>query len=131
MVPYRRNPFFSGRSPLQKWSRFPDVEVTTWPRCQQLLPHVLVCADFIDQWHLSFPEAADLLHGAGIYLQDMAQYSEAEQLYQRALHISEQVLGPEHPKTAITRSSYAQLLRTMKRDEEAAALEASRGDQSR
>jgi tetratricopeptide (TPR) repeat protein len=33
--------------------------------------------------------------------QDQGRYTEAEPLFQRALTISEQTLGPEHPETAV------------------------------
>src|SRR5579859_1182572 len=37
---------------------FPDVELHTWERCQRCLPHVEVCATYIDEYVLAFPEAA-------------------------------------------------------------------------
>ena len=41
----------------------------------------------------------------------------------RALAIYEQLLGPLHPLTLITRGNYVDFLRTMGRDAEAVALE--------
>jgi tetratricopeptide (TPR) repeat protein len=80
---------------------FPNVKnVEEWPKCQQWLPHALVCAEFIEKWKLSFEEAARLLNEAGYYLQDHAQYAEVEPLYKRALAIREEVLGEKHPDTA-------------------------------
>ncbi|MBA2393743.1 MAG: tetratricopeptide repeat protein [Ktedonobacteraceae bacterium] len=82
------------------WS-FPAVQkVEEWPKCQQWLPHALVCADFIEKRELVFKEAARLLNEAGYYLGDRAQYAEAEPLYERALAICEEVLGEKHPDTA-------------------------------
>jgi Tfp pilus assembly protein PilF len=46
------------------------------------------------------PEAARLLNNTGYYLNDHAQYEQAKPLYERALAIREQVLGPNHPDTA-------------------------------
>lgn len=69
---------------------FPEVEYETWLLCQQYIPHAQVCANLIEQWDLTFPEAADLLMQAGNYLSDRAQYAQAEPLYQRALAIREQ-----------------------------------------
>ena len=54
------------------------------------------------------------------------KYEQAEPLYQRALAIREQQLGPEHPSTQITQGNYASLLRAMGRDAEAVALETNR-----
>ena len=52
------------------------------------------------------------------------KYSEAESFYHRAMAIREKALGQENPKTIATVESYAALLRKMRRDEEATALEA-------
>jgi len=45
-----------------------------------------------------------------------SKYAEAEPLYQRALRIWEQSLGPEHPHTQAFRANYATLLRKMERN---------------
>jgi Tetratricopeptide repeat len=45
-------------------------------------------------------------------------------LYQRALHIREQVLGSNHPYTREVVRNYADLLRKMGRETEAIQLEA-------
>jgi NB-ARC domain len=75
------------------WS-FPDVKkVEQWSKCQQWLPHALVCAEFIEKWKLSF--------------------NEAEPLLKRALTIYEQILGPTHPTTIIVRNNYNGLLQQM------------------
>jgi Tetratricopeptide repeat len=57
------------------------------------------------------------------YLSKMAWYVEAEPLYQRALRIQEQSLGPDHPRTRQARRNYALFLREMKRDVEAKKFE--------
>ncbi len=91
---------------------FPDVRVVeTWPRCQQLLPHALICEAFIVQWNLTSPRAARLLNQAGYYLNQRAQYQEAEPLYKRALAIREEVQGPEHLDTATSFNNLAFLYR--------------------
>ena len=43
--------------------------------------------------------------------QAQGRYGEAEALSQRALALTERVLGPEHPDTAAVRENYAILLR--------------------
>ena len=53
------------------------------------------------------------------------QPDQALALYQQALAIREQRLGPEHLRTLDTRKRYAHLLRACGRTEEAAALEAA------
>ncbi len=86
---------------------FPEIDHTTWAQCQRYLPHALACADLIETWKIHTAEAASLLHQAAYYLVDRAQYPEAEPLYQRALAIREQVLGPEHPDTATSLNNLA------------------------
>ncbi len=81
---------------------FPASEMRYWQQCQLYLPHALLAADLIEQQHLSFPEAAQLLYLAACYLYDMASYTEASKLCEQALAIVEQVYGEEHAETART-----------------------------
>ncbi|GHO90147.1 tetratricopeptide repeat protein [Reticulibacter mediterranei] len=76
----------------------PKNEEATWSRCQRYLEQVQGCDLLIQQYGLSFSEAADVLHRAGNYLCEHALYALAEPLYQRALCIWEQQLGPQHPQ---------------------------------
>src|SRR6266487_1492588 len=69
------------------------------------------------------PHTAQSLNNlAGLY-RHQEKYAQAEPLYQRALPIYERVLGPQHPDTQRIRAYYADLLHTMGRDAEAAALD--------
>jgi len=80
---------------------FPDPrEFTLWGLCQRCLPHAQACAALIEQWGMTFTEAARLLNQTGYYLDDRAQYVEAEPLYRRAIAIWEKSLGREHPEVA-------------------------------
>jgi tetratricopeptide (TPR) repeat protein len=88
---------------------FPEVEFHTWQQCAVYLPQAQICATWITQKNLLLPEGASLLHKAGMYLMDRAQYSEAQPLYELSLHISEQTVGPEHPDTASTLHELARL----------------------
>ncbi len=101
---------------------FPSVKVETWQRCRQLLPQAIVCMTLIDQWHMSFPEAARLLNQAGSYSYVHAQYTEAEPLYQRALAIREKKLGADHPDTAQSLNNLAELYRSQGKYEQAEPL---------
>ncbi|HEY7124076.1 MAG TPA: FxSxx-COOH system tetratricopeptide repeat protein [Ktedonobacterales bacterium] len=97
---------------------FPNsVEYATWDHCQQLLPHALMCASHIEEWHLAFPDAARLLNQAGYYLNRRARYAEALPLYQRALLIREQALGPVHPDVATSLNNLAELYRSLGKHE--------------
>jgi hypothetical protein len=64
---------------------FPEVEHQTWPQCDQLLPHALLCAELIAQEQMNTPEVAHLLNQTGGYLKERARYMEAEPLLKRAL----------------------------------------------
>ena len=88
---------------------FPVVNVSSWPLCNQLLPHALACADLIERHQMAFHEAARLLNDVGYYLYNRAQYVEAEPLLRRALEIWERVLGPDHPYTATSLNNLAGL----------------------
>lgn len=88
---------------------FPGVRFTSWPRCQRCLPHAQICATLIKQWNMEFPEAPRLLNQTGYYLEERAQYSAAEQLYQYALSIRERTLKSDHPDLAKTLNNLASL----------------------
>ncbi len=102
---------------------FPDVtDVKLWEQCERLLPHALACAELINAYTLDFPEATRLLNQTGLYLDDHAQYEQAEPLYQRALHIREQMLGPDHPDVAYPLHDLATLYKQQGKYEQAEPL---------
>ncbi|HEY7417444.1 MAG TPA: tetratricopeptide repeat protein, partial [Ktedonobacteraceae bacterium] len=88
---------------------FPQVEHGTWSQCERLLPQALAGAQSIELYQINVKEAGRLLHETASYLQDRARYAEAEPLYQRALRIREQQLGPEHPDVAQSLNGLANL----------------------
>ncbi len=88
---------------------FPEAEFATWERCELYLPHALLGAQWTRQYGFTFPEAARLLHMAGVYLRQRGQYTQAQPLLERVLALREQVLGPEHPETASTLNELADL----------------------
>jgi tetratricopeptide (TPR) repeat protein len=81
---------------------FPDVELNTWEECQRFLPHVLVCATYIEEYGLTFPEAARLFNEAASYLVARVRYEQAELMLLKALEVRQQVLEANHPDTART-----------------------------
>ena len=101
---------------------FPFGEVAPWPTCQRYLPHAMSCAEAIEHWPLFSQEAAILLTNIASYLDDRAQYPVAELLYQRALAISERVLGPEHAEVARILNNLAILYRNQRKYEQAELL---------
>lgn len=77
---------------------FPDSkERKNWNKCQRYLPHVYVCAQLIDEYALTLPEAARLLNDAAEYLVIHAQYQQAETLLEKALLLRRQILEASHP----------------------------------
>jgi tetratricopeptide (TPR) repeat protein len=102
---------------------FPDVaDYRNWPLCQQFLPHAQTCATLIDQWQFAFSEAGRLCNQVGYYLQDRAQYAEAETFCQRAIALGEQTLGPEHPDLATSLNNLGGLYMNQGKYEEAEPL---------
>ena len=91
---------------------FPDVwnatEYATWKRCEQLLPHALPSLQRIEAASESLASAS-LAHKVACYLLRRGRYTEAEPLFQRALQIREQALGPEHLEVAATLNTMAVL----------------------
>lgn len=88
---------------------FPEVDETTWHRCEQYLPHVQNCKNLIDHHKFVFIEAGRLLYETGCYLHARALNEQAEPLFQKALEIRKQVLGFKHPDTADTLQDLAWL----------------------
>jgi tetratricopeptide (TPR) repeat protein len=88
---------------------FPTLEFSNWPLWDRLLPQAQACAELINQWGFEFPEAAQLLNRAGVYLHGRGRYSDAEPLYVRALAIREKALGPEHLDLANSLNNLAEL----------------------
>jgi tetratricopeptide (TPR) repeat protein len=102
---------------------FPDVtDYRNWPRCQQYLPHAQVCVDLIVTWEFTFKEAGRLLNQLAYYLEDRAQYTDAEPLFKRAIAIGEKTLGPENPGLATGLNNLALLYKTQGNYEEAETL---------
>jgi tetratricopeptide (TPR) repeat protein/DNA-binding XRE family transcriptional regulator len=79
---------------------FPDVELQTWERCQRCLPHVQICARYIEEYALAFPEAARLFNEAASYLVARGRFEQAELLLLNSLAVRQQVLEANHPDTA-------------------------------
>ena len=68
---------------------FPDVgEISQWPQCERIFPHVQVCLGLIERWQMQFPEVGGLLTQTGRYLMERGQYKQAEVLLVQARDIS-------------------------------------------
>ena len=101
---------------------FATIEETDRLAQEMLLPHVQVCLVLLDQYALAMREAAQPLNNAGYYLHEQGRYTECEPLYQRALAIREQQLGPLHPDTAQSLNNLAGLYADQGKYEQAEPL---------
>ena len=79
---------------------FPSGEYETWTDCERCLPHAQICADYIKQRGMIFPEAAQLLNRTGYYLYKRGQYEQAQPLLELCLRIRKKLFAPEHFETA-------------------------------
>jgi tetratricopeptide (TPR) repeat protein len=73
-------------------------EVETWPACQQLLPHLLVAVEHAQRLAVASEQAGWLLDRASSYLAGRGQYQEAKPLAERALTLTREALGDDHPE---------------------------------
>ncbi|MET8689338.1 tetratricopeptide repeat protein [Streptomyces sp. NPDC004732] len=74
-------------------------DVQTWPEWQDLLPHVQAVSAHHHGAETAL-KSADLLGAAAFYVSARGQANQALPLAERALAITEAVLGPDHPDTA-------------------------------
>jgi tetratricopeptide (TPR) repeat protein len=101
---------------------FPSPEFRNWPQCEALLPHARVAAGHVSEFGLESQSAARLLNKTAYYLNERAEYPEAERLYLRALAIREKALGPDHPDTANSLNNLALLYDNQGRYDDAEPL---------
>lgn len=94
-------------------SAFPDNgygESKSWPRCGQLLPHVLALREMARENKVESVELAHLFDAAGNYLNGRSIYDLAEPLYREALAIGEKLLDFADPLLGQWLNNYANLL---------------------
>ncbi len=104
---------------------FPSLkgkQANDWQRCEQLLPHALVCITLSEQWDNDETERLTLMNRVATYLRLRARYAEAEPLLQRALSICERTLGVEHPQVARLLNNLALLYQNLGKYEQAKLL---------
>src|ERR1022692_4474081 len=91
---------------------FPDngFDVRAWPTCGQLAPHAVAVLRYAEP-----RETARLLNHLAGYAFGRADYPTAEPLFQRALEIRKETLGPDHPDTATSLNNLAELHRSQGR----------------
>jgi len=101
---------------------FPLIKFESWADCERLLAHALRCASLIDFYKLDSGDGAHLLHQAGFYLRERAQYAQAEPLHRQALMMAEKLFGPEHPFTVTSLENLSLVYHGQGKYEQAARL---------
>jgi len=87
---------------------FPGVKSERWRQGEQLVPHVLACANAIPD-PTDDQNLAEVLRKAADALRERAQYLLAQPLYERALHMYEAIVGSQHPEVALVLMNLAWL----------------------
>ncbi|EKU96967.1 TPR repeat-containing protein [Leptolyngbya sp. PCC 7375] len=101
---------------------FPNAEYGNLPDCDRLLPHAKVSIQLATAAQIESKTTTLLLARTGCYLNECAQYSEAEPLFQEALAMSKRLLGDEHPNVAFSLNNLALLYEHQGRYSEAEPL---------
>jgi tetratricopeptide (TPR) repeat protein len=101
---------------------FPWPEVKTWEMCRQLLAHGQACAALIEQWQMELVEGAHLLNSVGVYLAARGDYQEAQEYLEKAVVLSRNTVGDEHPGTAMTLHNLANIYRNQGKHDQAMVL---------
>lgn len=101
---------------------FPDVELQTWERCQRCLPHVQICATYIEEYSIAISEAGRLFNEAASYLIARGSYERAKLLLLKALAVRQQILEANHPDTARTLNDLGEVYRKLGKYQEAEHL---------
>jgi tetratricopeptide (TPR) repeat protein len=95
------------RVPEQSW------EVTAWPTCQRLLPHVLVAVEHAERLGVAGEAAGWLLNRVAAYLEARGQPRQARPVAQRALAITQVALGPNDLAVGEEHDTLGRILRRL------------------
>jgi tetratricopeptide (TPR) repeat protein len=101
---------------------YPSPEFGNWERCDRFTPHAKAAFNLVCEMNIQTVSAAHLLNKTAHYLDDTARFDEALPLYERALVVQENTLGPDHPSTATSLNNLAELYRSQGRYDEALPL---------
>jgi tetratricopeptide (TPR) repeat protein/transcriptional regulator with XRE-family HTH domain len=89
----------------------PQLRPATWLLCARLVPHIQVLDELGGAATCEAAAMSALMVRAGAYLRARGDFEPARRAYERALALSERVLGPEHVSTAECLNDLAGLLR--------------------
>jgi|GEM_PF-688512 len=102
-------------------SVFPSVNFDTWATCERLVLHAGAALAALPA-DAEPPRAARIANRCGSYLNERAEYRQAESLFRRALAIDETAYGLHHWHVATDINNLASVLRAMNRLQEAEPL---------
>lgn len=100
----------------------PEPSIKFWQEWLLYLPQVYACLEHIDKYGIVTQEAGRLLNQVGTMLRHYARLAEAQHMYERALKMREQALGPEHADTVETLYNLATVTSIQRRYEESLHL---------
>ena len=92
---------------------FPEPEYPTWSLCERLLPHALLCYEYVATHDLRTLESALLLTNTAMYLRASARFAEAEPLFVEALAITRAVQREQHLNVATALNNLACCIETL------------------
>lgn len=81
-----------------------------WPKCVILLPHAQNILQYAERYQVFTKEMPALMAKIALYVHRLGVYPEAELLFRRALEITENTLGKDHPDMAKRFNNLAVLL---------------------
>jgi tetratricopeptide (TPR) repeat protein len=85
------------------------MQFTNWQSCQEHLPSLLACAEYIEKRHLESIEALRLLCLAGRYRLERAEYKRAEELLKSAMELHEKIQNGETPELGVCLNTVAEI----------------------
>ncbi len=111
--------FSSCNHHAQKYPQGRDNTLAQPPQVEQQLLTTIKSAETLGQGN---PLLLSSIYSLANFYQERKEYDKAADQYQRALHIKEEMSGPDHPDIAAILQRYARLLQEAKRPTEAANL---------
>lgn len=87
--------------------------VDTWPSCMRLLTHATAAASHCESEEVGFVYAIDLLSQSALYLYARADFISAKTSNERALKLSEETFGQDHPEVAVSINNLGLVLKTL------------------
>jgi tetratricopeptide (TPR) repeat protein len=88
-------------------------EVSSWPECELLLPHLLAVAGHAERLGIAGEAASWLLDRASTYLRERGQYRQAKPLAERGVKLAEVTLGLNNLTVAWRRDVLGRVLREL------------------